>query len=306
MSEYRYSDTAGLAITSRGGFKTIWVVDSIPPGELPTAKELFDDVLTYQNISDPGFNIEYVSIISKSDLFACLERIYQVLRTTGAIPLIHFETHGNREALVLSSGERVTYEELFPALSRINILSQNSLFIAVAACHGAYLGKMMVDAERSPFWAILGPTQELTAAEVLSGNRAFYNSLLQRSNWNDALQALRNAIPDKARTVNIWTSEHLFILGFNYYFNSLCEGSGLTKRIKQLVNRARVEKGLNRIDASIFAEELRDKFQSINDRRREFEKARNKFFMHDLYPENHRLPCPSYEHVMQISHDWTE
>lgn len=83
-----YSKEVGLSITSNVGFKRICVIDSIPNGDKQTANELYEDILYYRSILDPGLLIQQIRVETDAELFTAFENIHDELSKTGAIP--HF------------------------------------------------------------------------------------------------------------------------------------------------------------------------------------------------------------------------
>lgn len=301
MTEYSYSADKGLTMMTGFGFKTIWVIESLFDGDYRTGKELYDDVLYYKHVQDPSVLVEFVEVTDKAQLFATLARITDDLRKTGNVPLLHIETHGSKEGLVLKSGESVRYEELLPALRTINVIAQNNLFVVAAACEGGYLSFVLRESLTSPcpFWGICGPSVEVSAQDVFKGYSAFYAELLVSSDAKNALVKLQEAIPAHGDKFNIWNAEYLFLLAFRHYADSLCTGEALQTRVNALVTAAfaLLGEGLDTEGYRRYVEEL---LGTPDGQRQQFELLKTKFFLHDIYPGNRHLPNPDFDHAMKV------
>jgi len=175
MTEYSYSPEKGLTLRSGFGFSCVYVIESLKDVERKTGEELYHDLLKYEKINDPNIIVEYREVNNREELFKELESIHDILKSTGKVPLIHFETHGNKDGIALKSDEFVPYKILLPLLREINIIAQNNLFIVVAACNGGNMSFIIKDClnEACPFFGVLGPTEMITAKEVINGYKAF-------------------------------------------------------------------------------------------------------------------------------------
>ena len=282
-------------------FKTIWVIESLPNGEYRTGKELYDDVLYYKHIQDPNVLVEFVEVTDKSSLKEQLGKILLTLKSTGQIPLIHFETHGNKEGLELKSGDFVLYEDLCQILREINILTQNNLFVIVAACNGAYLSFILKNSLTMPcpFWGICGPSVKINAVDIIAGYSAFYDEAFISANMNAALDRLKQSIPHHANNFNIWNSEYMFVHAFKHYLHDYCNSNAVDQRTKSILQQ--VQSGLNdTFSAEKIESYVRERLGTENGQRQEFERMKALFFMHNLYPGVSSLPNPSFGEMMKF------
>ena len=301
MAERRQSPEAGLILRTGFGFKTIWVLESLPNGEYRTGKALYENVLLPMHSKDPGLLVEFLDVPNRIALLDALETIRSTLESTGDVPLVHMETHGNQEGVGLKSGECVRYEEICPTLRRINILGRNNLFIVVAACHGVHLSFILRDllAEPCPFWGVCGPSEEISAGDIIDGYSAFYGEALASADMNAALSKLKQAIPRHADKFNIWNSEYLFLLAFRHYLHHCCNADAVKQRAKAIIDEAQA--GLrNTLDTTECANYVRKRLGTEAGQAQEFERMKRRFFMHDLYPQDSSLPSPSFEDMRTV------
>ena len=286
------------------GFKKIWVIESLPDGEYRTGKVLYDDVLFYKNLQNPNLLVEFVEVHNRKDVTTVLERITDNLRTTGHIPLLHFETHGNKDGMGLKNGDFIGHEELLPFLREINILTKHNLLVVVSACNGAYLTKILANSLTlpCPVWGICGPSESISAGDLVTGYSAFYNELLVPSNLNSAITKLRQSIPKHADKFSILNSEYLFMGAFDKYIQNMCTPDSVEKRTKAIIDATRTLS-----DNSVNFEQKEAKVRALlgtqEGQKQCYNFLKGKFFMHDRYPGEASLPDPPFEMAMKIRKD---
>ena len=299
MTEYGYTDRTGVTLKTEFGFRTIWVIESLPEGEYRTGKELREDVLYYLQIKDPGLYVEFVEVEGRTDLFVALATVKSTIERTGQVPLLHLETHGAVEGLSLKSGEFVRYDDLFLPLREMNILVQNNLFVVVAACSGAHLIQIINPSARSPVWGFCGPSKEVTAQDIFRGYKAFYKEAVTTGDMNRALSQLKAAIPHCADLFHIWNSEYLFLHAFRRYLTDWCSPQAIDRRTDAIIAKSKADLG----DAPNWREyerNIRTRLGTEEGQRREFDRLKRHFFFHDLYPRVDALPNPSFEMAMEL------
>lgn len=297
MADHHQSPGNGLTLHTGFGFKTIWLLESLPDGEYHTGRELYRTVLLPRRRENPGLLVEFVDIPNRKALFRALKKIRSTLASTGQVPLIHLETHGDEKGMSLKSGEFVRYEEICPVLRTINVLAQNNLFVVVAACNGAYLSFILSNnlTDPCPFWGVCGPSVEISAGDIIDGYAAFYHKALDSADMNAAINRLKEAIPRHADKFNIWNSEFLFLLAFRHYLQAYCSSAAIDQRTEAMVKKAKADLG-EALDAGKCKRYVRERLGTEDGQRRDFERMRESFFMHDIYPKNPSLPSPSFEH----------
>lgn len=138
-------------------------------------------------------------------------------------------------------------------------------------------------------------------SEISSFNRALYTLLLDRGTLNAARDSIRESLPKKSDSIGILTSEFLYALGFRSYVRDQCEGAGVRERMIAFLAKAQEQLNIDPIQGARLAQ---NRIKELNDRsvqRETFEQSKKMFFMHDKYPNNPRLPNPTFDQVMQLS-----
>lgn len=174
--------------------------------------------------------------------------------------------------------------EIGEKLRKINIACGLNLFVVVSACHGGYAAMATQLMSASPFFALCGPLEEVSAGDLLDDYERFYRELFLSRDCNLALDALNNG----SQTTYLGVpARYLFNLGWSHYTEKLCSGKALRERVERVVQQA-LDGGIPRSKISQLRKHAR---QFIRDPRHSFEEARDIFFMYDSYPENrNRFP----------------
>lgn len=259
-------------------FNQILVVDSIPTGHSNTAKRLFEDIDTYSNAYSPSPAVLYLRIESGDEFIQCLGQCRKDANEKDIIPMLHIECHGGEDGLQFADGSFVGWEELKLPLTELNVSTSLNLMVAVAACTGGALAKMLRISDRAPFWGLIGPTQPLMPDDLEKAFRALYLELLSTKSPAKAIQAM-----DKATTPGLFwrtTAQGLFERVWSGYKKEYCNAEALTMRAKRMSESLRKEP--NVLLPSI--DEL--KLKLVEHEPEAFEHFRNAFFMYDLSPEN--------------------
>ena len=171
-------------------FNQILVVDSIPTGEFNTAKRLFEDLKTYASAYSPSPAVHYVRVESGDELIQCISMCRMNADEQDIIPMLHIECHGDEDGFQFADGSLADWDELKLPITELNVATRLNLLIAVAACTGGALGKVVRMSDRAPFWGLIGPTKTLTAATLERAYRALYLTLLSTKSPAKAVEAM--------------------------------------------------------------------------------------------------------------------
>ena len=259
-------------------FNQILVVDSIPTGEINTAKRLFEDLKTYASAYSPSPAVRYLRVESGDELIQCVLKCRKDADKHDIIPMLHIECHGDEDGLQFADGSLADWEELKLPITELNVATRLNLMIAVAACTGGTLAKVVRMSDRAPFWGLIGPTQTLTAGELEKAYSALYLTLLSTKSPAKAVEAMDAA----TKPGLFWrtTSQGLFEKVWAGYKKEYCSAEALEVRAKRM--RERLEQ---LSDKSL---PTTDEFKSrlVNHEPKAFERFRATFFMCDLFPEH--------------------
>lgn len=259
-------------------FNQILVVDSIPTGEFNTAKRLFEDLKTYASAYSPSPAVHYARVESGDELIQCISMCRKDADEQDIIPMLHIECHGDEDGFQFADGSLADWDELKLPITELNVATRLNLLIAVAACTGGALGKVVRMSDRAPFWGLIGPTKTLTAATLERAYRALYLTLLSTKSPAKAVEAM-----DAATEPGLFwrtTSQGLFEKGWAGYKREYCSAEALEVRAKRM--RERLEKLSDKSPPSV----ADFKNRLVNHEPKAFERFRATFFMYDLFPEH--------------------
>lgn len=278
-------------------FNRIYVIESLPIGDRPTGTELYDDLLRWRSDQVPNLSVSFHSPKSKSEFFTLLQSIYDAIIKEDVMPILHLEMHGTEEmtGLCTATDDFISWDEIKPSLTQMNIALRNNLFVTLAACNGFYLARVLRPTDRSPVWGLLGPSVKLLPRDLVVNFFAFYTELLDSFDGDRALRKLNDSICDPNIKYGFTHCVSLFKTVFKHYHSTEYTEDARQRRAEGMLEKARGHpKWRDKSD-----EELIQYFKSelIDKRRYFFEKSRKTFFMHDLYPENRDRFWVDYDEV---------
>lgn len=265
------------------GFYRIHILQSLLDGDMNTGLHLFRAL---QDRSDTEGHVEFTRIAGASELLGALSLIQHNLQETGQIPLIHLEVHGRVEGFDLSSREFLEWAQLKEILTEINIGCSSNLFIAVSACQGENLVRMVRLTEPAPFWGCLGPREKSVQAGALVDTfTSFYASLLEASDVRQALEVCGGGLPLDNKPFVLWPAHYYFMAAYRGYLGTFCTSEALAQRVDFITSEFMHSAGEQvSVPPDLRARILAD----LNDHESFFEAAKRSFFMLDRFPENER------------------
>jgi hypothetical protein len=266
-------------------FNRIYVIESLGSSEKLTGKELYDDLLRWQENKFKELNADYFLIENKFDFFDRLNKIKKECIEKRYSPILHFEIHGdkNKKGLVLKSNELVTWEDLYKYLLEINVSVGNNLFLTLAVCHGAYLMQIIRISSPAPFYGFVGSFDEIKDSDLLLRYNEFYSEFFTSFKLEKAMEKLHEANPNIPSTYKLISSEETFATVYNNYIKENLSKEGIEKRKKQAIT----DEGLtfvNRTEKRRFEKEFVKRIESTKEQY--YKEHSNKFFMLEEYPQN--------------------
>lgn len=263
-------------------FNRIYVIESLQPNEKLTGTDLHNDLLRYQSIVHSDFESILRNPVDKKDWNQLFKEIEKDCKLNGNSPIIHLEVHGEnlKRGLVLTSGELVTWEELYQNLVDINIAIKNELFITMAVCFGNFWLSSAFLNRPAAFRGIVGSFDELKVSDLVIRYEAFYQELFSSFDFNRAYNALKNSNPGLPNDYRCYSAEEIFALTFRDYEMNHCSQEALRKRALVAADASGC---MNRQERRKFARE----FIKKEPQKRElyFQKCYQTFFMVKKYPE---------------------
>lgn len=256
-------------------FNQILILDSIPAGQLNTARRLEEDVAVLAAVAeDGGPAVVYQRIESAKAFVTLITDCADLAKRVDYVPLVHLECHGSQEGLEFADGSNLSWLDVKNVVTPLNIATRLNLIFVISACHGFTLASKVYATDPAPIYAFVGPSRDMNAQELLTGFLAFYKDYLLTRSSSEAIKALKETAEQGAFVA--LTSRSIFNLVIDGYRKHHCNPESLAERAKSLQLRARAEKieiNLEVVMGALGAPEWETRFRKI-------------FFMIDRYPDH--------------------
>lgn len=222
-----------IPIRSETEVNAVVVLQSLTPEEPRTGANLFRTTIRPICERD-GQACEFHEPGSPAEVFTILDRIERNCTERGWMPIVHFETHGDDlDGLKIEpAGEYVSWDELGHHLRAINRACANRAVVVVAACYGMHALSTIGDIEAidnvAPFFALIGPDDEITAPRLEEAMTHVYSRFLNGSSITEAVAARKPPLID-------FLSESLLLNSALRHLWRRCMGEGLQRRIEKVV-----------------------------------------------------------------------
>jgi hypothetical protein len=264
-------------------FHKLWVIESLPNGDLKTGRNLVDGPLVAAQAKHPHLQMIYQKPFSKSELFGVLGVIRAETAMQGIYPMIHLDCHGCPDGLGTADGDLVAWDELRSVLIGINHACRLNLVIVLAACNGAHLINVAKKPDRAPFWAIIAPDKEVTAGAVEKDFAAFYEEFFESLDGDAAIAKLNRGITDSTRRYHFLSAAGLFARAYREYYRKHCVGQGKRQRIEELVTQALQNPAVRQLGVRDVRRRVKE---GLSDDKQHFTDLKARYFFLDLFPEN--------------------
>ena len=276
-------------------FNKIWVIESLPKGDLKTGRNLFDSQLRKATFDHPKLNISYKDPENKQNSLKVLENIRDEAKDYGNYPIIHFECHGTPDGLATTNGEQIGWYELRKILIEINYACRLNHVIVLAACNGAHMIKVATMLDRAPFCAIIGSEDEVKASDAEKDFGVFYTEYFKNLDANTAISALNQEGAGINRRYQFYYAVGLFIEKYKIYHKDYCSGKGLRQRKEELLTQKLIDPILSS-DITSARQQVKE---GLAKKEEHFNNSKNRFFFIDCFAENaERFKEVSYQYVL--------
>jgi hypothetical protein len=264
-------------------FNTIYVIESLAPGELRSGRELYDSILMPATHANEGLQAEYHDVRTSADLHRVLRRVAEECAERNRGPILHLEAHGDPNGLALADGSYLPWTALTPQLVVMNRACRMNLMVLAMMCKGWDLTVALMPNDRAPVFMLIGPPDAVSGAAIQGTTKRFYSTLVTKWDLNDALNSMNEGQLFAQWPIRPATAEILFCRVFRYYMQDLASGRTLQDRENKLVADIARANNLTVVDTAILRVEVR---QRLTDHAWWYEHLRRTFLMIDLFPEN--------------------
>lgn len=263
---------------SENRFNTVVILDSIPKGELNSARRLNEDLEIIASAKSPAPGITYARVETKNDFLGCINQIINFVEHNQVFPLIHLEAHGSEDGIQMAGGSQMSWVQIIDALIPLNIAMELNLLLVLATCHGGTFIRAISITDRAPVWGLIGPTQELSAGQIETDFGVFYRTFFETLSPTKALDALNQADSNNIYYRN--TAEVFFNQVWKGYKNNHCTDEKLRERARKMYKKAKKEKIHSLQSVGHFKRQLKSQERGL------FSRFRDTFFMCDLFPSH--------------------
>lgn len=175
---------------------------------------------------------------------------------------------------MLASGDFISWSEIQPTITNLNIATKCNLLLIMAACYGISTLLINHPQKRAAFWGLIAPTDKISPVEISSTLERFYESFYHDRTSEKIVNALT------ASKLHLVTSEMLFIESFKSSIELLYSQERTERRIKKIKDSLALNENMDFIDEKEIEACLKEAVMT------EFTQNMNYFFMIDMYPEN--------------------
>lgn len=248
----------------------IIVISAPRIGEEGPSRRLTEDI----KVLTLAFNLAFepITIRNKNELIGLFKSL-EINIKNGLRPLLHFDAHGHEECglQIGETGEYLSWIDMAEELRKLNIASNNNLFVFIAACYGFNVLKSITIKKPSPYYIVFGPSKTVTVEELELSITPFYKNLFESSSVDISMQWL----PEK---IDYFHCERVFARGIAGYFHEQCSGKGKKERQEKLLTE--VIKGGNFENTPYVRKKLRKEIKKVVKPTPEVVKKFSKVFLH--------------------------
>src|SRR5687768_6687662 len=131
-------------------FNQILILDSIPAGQLNTARRLYEDISLVANVANEAPKVILLRVESWGHFVHVIQQCTQVAGREPYVPLVHIECHGSEEGLEFADGSQATWVDIKRALIPLNVATELNLITVISACSGSAIASAVQITERAP------------------------------------------------------------------------------------------------------------------------------------------------------------
>lgn len=230
---------SALNFITEAAYNAIFIFDCLRSTEMQTARRLEEDLKDLEHGLDTS-NICRWDIGNREEFISALDEINEYC-LKGLKPIIHIECHGDiaKGISIGNQQEIISWYDLCEKLRQINISCNNNLGVVMAGCYGLYAISKIRHDKPCPFFFLVGTQHLVSAGDLLSQMKKFYEALFVRGSLTFAMRQLDSRFES-------FLAERVFCISFARYCRKFCMGKGLRDRVDRLItemiNEGRIQK----------------------------------------------------------------
>lgn len=221
-------------------FTRVSIIQALPASEFESGTELSGYISGLREDFPLVPDVDLINVASKEEFLQEINNLISVCEQKGEQPILHIEIHGwdDRSGLAFPDMSSLQWCDLAEPLARLNRSTGFNLVVCVAACFGAHFLGCLHPTDRSPCFALIGPTLETDGSELLGSFRSFYRELLTTLDADAALKALHAHRLNEGGFLTI-TAEDWFYKLANGYLRTDCTKERLVERSAKIQDEMR-------------------------------------------------------------------
>jgi len=182
----------------------VYIIESPKPEEIRTS--VFEGRAIAETLRLAGHQSHYWLVVNQEQFVEVLKEIEADLGPLNSqekiIPFFHISAHGNEDGIALTNDIFISWQVLSRLLwdvgnntQRINHSGHALAHITMSACKGIHGSKMWeVASDKAPAISLIGPTQDISWTDSLTGWIVFYHLILTKgAHPPDTVQVINNA-----------------------------------------------------------------------------------------------------------------
>lgn len=253
----------------------IIILQALGEGDLKTGTKLEEDIDSFICALEIKTKVELKNLSSKKEFIIELNDIKYNIEKESEIPLLHIEAHGSsdKKGIVFPNGDFMSWEDLKPILTEINVKTRFNLFVVFAMCNGANFLDTVKIGERCPFECMIGPIKNIEQRPLLSTFSRFYQNIFR---GNDLVEAVKdiNLMQDNRKTPYLLITADLL-------FSQVMEKIELDDTYaKELYRKAKRDNIVPRQSVGSIKRMIKREWPTMIDT------IRSEYYMLDIFPEN--------------------
>ena len=206
----------------------IVVIQSLKENDRKTGFELFDGIVKYKSFQEESFSREFKEVISKDELLNYFKELIHRIETEKFYFILHLETHGNQQGIVLKNGEVLLWDELFCYTRSMNTYFEGNLVLGLAMCYGGAILSAIPPDNRAPFKFFIGAFRSIDPDEIIRGFEQFYENFFFSFSPTNSLNSMNTELNPDEKT--------FYVVDDELIFNAICDPDRDPKGFAEIVD----------------------------------------------------------------------
>ena len=226
----------------------VWISSLAPNDEGPTRRMVAEMTGHAQAL---GFAFEHIAVSGRAELSHLLAGLASRTEHRHMRPLVHLDTHGNKDDGLFIEGENVfvAWDDLAQMLREINVPSRNNLAVVGATCFGLHAIRPINLSTPTPFFLLLSPEEKVSNGFLETNIPRFYRTLFE-------VGSVEAAFANISERFNYFHCEKLLFIAIARYLAQQCAGKSRLQRRERLLTEIMSQGMENTLDNRRLARQM--------------------------------------------------